>query len=76
MLTFVFMAAVARPRLESTGYPWNFNDPKHKGSFLVCLLPYMKRNDLFGSLDFTSGTQDIENQLVGGKALYTVTTVQ
>ena len=57
--------------LSQTPYPWNFNDPKHKGSFLVCMLPFMERNDLYGSLNFTAGTQDIENQLVGGKALYT-----
>jgi prepilin-type N-terminal cleavage/methylation domain-containing protein/prepilin-type processing-associated H-X9-DG protein len=58
-------------RNDSTGYPWYFNDPKHKGSFLVCLLPYMERNELYSGLNFTAETQDMENQLVGGKALYT-----
>ena len=59
------------PAPATTPNPYLFNDPKHKGSFLVCMLPFMERNDLYGGLDFTSGTQDIENQLVGGKALYT-----
>ena len=53
----------------STG--WGFNDPKHKGSFLVCMMPFMERNELYSGLNFTAETQDIENQLVGGKALYT-----
>ena len=56
---------------STSPYPWNFNDPKHKGSFLVCMLPFMERNDLYSGLNFTAETQDIENQLVGGKALYT-----
>ncbi|NQW47412.1 MAG: DUF1559 domain-containing protein [Planctomycetes bacterium] len=41
-----------------------------QGSFLVCMLPFIERNDLYGGLNFTANTQDIENQLVGGNALY------
>jgi len=42
----------------------------HKGSFLVQMLPYMEQNTLYDGLDFTSNTQDIEWQVVGGKPLY------
>jgi prepilin-type N-terminal cleavage/methylation domain-containing protein len=59
------------PPAQFVPFPYGFNDPKHKGSFLVQMLPFMERNDLYSGLDFKSGTQDIENQLVGGKALYT-----
>lgn len=50
---------------------FTFNQPSHKGSFFVQMLPFMERNDLYSGLDFKSGTQDVENQLVGGQALYT-----
>ena len=42
----------------------------HKGSFLVQMLPYMEQNTLYDGLDFTSNTQDVEWQVVGGKPLY------
>jgi hypothetical protein len=41
---------------STSPYPWNFNDPKHKGSFLVCMLPFMERNDLYSGLNFTAET--------------------
>lgn len=42
----------------------------HKGSFLVQMLPYCEENALYDGLDFTSNTQDVEWQTVGGKPLY------
>jgi prepilin-type N-terminal cleavage/methylation domain-containing protein/prepilin-type processing-associated H-X9-DG protein len=42
----------------------------HKGSFFVQMLPYMEQNTLYDGLDFTSNTQDVEWQVVGGKPLY------
>jgi prepilin-type N-terminal cleavage/methylation domain-containing protein/prepilin-type processing-associated H-X9-DG protein len=42
----------------------------HKGSFLVQMLPYFEQTVLYDGLDFTSNTQDVEWQTVGGKPLY------
>ncbi len=51
------------------GHVWHSRSD-HKGSFLVQMLPYMEQNTLYDGLDFTSNTQDVEWQVVGGKPLY------
>jgi prepilin-type N-terminal cleavage/methylation domain-containing protein len=56
--------------LTNPGANWNFNDPHHKGSFLVRLLPFIERNDLYEQINFDANLQDVENQVIGGKALY------